>query len=242
MPEKYIVSQHYFHPEIGEIAIRVQHNSTRAIARWKGNILKISLPPRVTAEMFHRYLEDLKPKVLAAKPKARYADGSLLEFEDFSIAISHNSLVEKGYVSTRHKGKNEFAIDVAADLDFENPNIEKLIIKHILRIAKFMGQTRLPGIAEDVLRSIGISPMPEIAVSYGLSRLGYCSARRKIALSYAIMFLPAELRRLIICHEAAHLTEMNHSKDFHNLVDQYLNGREKDLEHRLKHFPWPVPR
>ena len=56
------------------------------------------------------------------------------------------------------------------------------------------------------------------------------------------MFLPKDLIEYIICHELAHLTHMNHSPQFHALVNKYVNGLEKALEKKLKAFTWPVIR
>ena len=56
------------------------------------------------------------------------------------------------------------------------------------------------------------------------------------------MFLPEPLVRYIICHELAHLTHMNHSPEFHALVNTYTNGQEKVLEQQLKRFVWPIVR
>lgn len=57
-----------------------------------------------------------------------------------------------------------------------------------------------------------------------------------------LVFLPQELRDYIICHELAHLSEMNHSPRFHALLDSYLDGREAMLAARLRAYSWPVLR
>ena len=56
------------------------------------------------------------------------------------------------------------------------------------------------------------------------------------------MYMPDELRRYVICHELAHLTYHNHSKAFHALADRYLDGRERELDARLKAFRLPLVR
>ena len=77
-----------------------------------------------------------------------------------------------------------------------------------------------------------------------MSKLGHCTARepRTIQLSRNLMFLSERLVRYVICHELAHLTHMNHSPEFHALVDRYTGGRERELEQELKHYPWPIVR
>jgi hypothetical protein len=56
------------------------------------------------------------------------------------------------------------------------------------------------------------------------------------------VFLPQELRDLIILHELAHLSEMNHSPRFHALLDTYLDGREALLRNLLRNYAWPILR
>ena len=56
------------------------------------------------------------------------------------------------------------------------------------------------------------------------------------------MLLPAELRDYVICHELAHLSEMNHSPEFHRILNGYLGGREAELVAALKAYKWPVLR
>lgn len=65
---------------------------------------------------------------------------------------------------------------------------------------------------------------------------------RKISLSAITMFLPPHLRDYIVCHELAHLSEMNHSARFHEICNGYCGGREKSLQKELKAFRWPILR
>ncbi len=54
------------------------------------------------------------------------------------------------------------------------------------------------------------------------SRWGSCNSKREITLNKELTRVGKNLIDYVVVHELAHLKHMNHSKEFHTLVDTYL--------------------
>lgn len=67
------------------------------------------------------------------------------------------------------------------------------------------------------------------------SRWGSCSSKKVITFNTELMKVHKNLIDYVVVHELAHLKHMNHSQDFHSLVETYLPG-SKRLRSELKNI------
>jgi hypothetical protein len=74
-----------------------------------------------------------------------------------------------------------------------------------------------------------------ISFRYSKNRWGSCSSRNRISFNYHLIKLPSSLIEYVVIHELAHITFKNHSKDFWNLIYQYLPDYKK-REEKLRIF------
>ncbi len=62
-----------------------------------------------------------------------------------------------------------------------------------------------------------------------------CSSTKNIWLNWKLVKMPKDISDYVICHELAHLLEMNHSKEFWRVVDT-LYGNRKEAIQRMKTY------
>jgi predicted metal-dependent hydrolase len=67
------------------------------------------------------------------------------------------------------------------------------------------------------------------------SRWGSCNSRREITLNLELIHLEKNLIDYVVVHELAHIRHMNHSKSFHQLVEEFLPDA-KEYRKELKNI------
>ena len=76
-------------------------------------------------------------------------------------------------------------------------------------------------------------PVPKLMLSNAKSRWGSCNSRGEVRLNWRLIQAPPSIINYVVCHELAHLKEMNHSARFWAIVeklDPNYQQAEKDLK------------
>lgn len=88
-------------------------------------------------------------------------------------------------------------------------------------------------------RSHQLMPL-SVGVTGAVSRWGSCNSRKHISFCWKVLLLPEELADYIVCHELAHLRELNHSPRFWALTELLCPGALEKRK-KLRQLPelWP---
>ncbi len=145
---------------------------------------------------------------------------------------------------------------VRAPMRFPERKIKKLIEEHRSWIEKKMKESlerranhpsltdkeivELKKRARELLPKLTGKYAEKMGVEYGSvkitsaqKRFGSCSGKNNICYSYILMQYPIEAIEYVVVHELAHTVHHDHSRDFYNLIAEYMpdyKQREKLLK------------
>ena len=233
---------YYDDDEFGRVMVNTRRGMRNVTARWQGEVLHLNVPVGLPLHELQESLDRLRPRLRTRKeqqPGVTFTIGQVIECFRCRVRLESQSRVPRRMLFG-HDG-DLLTLSLPAEMDLENDH-GKRNITHGLQVLLEQESSRLLlPFADEVAREVGVSPA-SWEIGRGMRKLGHCTKGRVIQLSRNLMFLPERLVCYIICHELAHLTHMNHSPEFHALVDKYTSGQEKVLEQELKHFNWPIVR
>lgn len=163
--------------------------------------------------------------------------GQTIECYKCRVVIGSQSRMP-GYILNHWEG-DTLHLQVHENADLTGDGVKRTISSVIGRAMDVQAHAVLLPLARQVASELGLQPAG-FEIGRGMRKLGHCTSKKVIQLSRNLMFMPEWLIRYIICHELAHLTHMNHSPEFHALVNRYTGGHERDLERQLRQFRFPV--
>lgn len=237
MPGYMVKTGHYRLEEMGLVHVTVRRNCHKVVARWRDGALRVTAPLNIPYDELISILRNMAPRIEKARPESPYRPDSTLDFGELKVILSSQDIKPDRIIANLNEGQGTIA--VGTEWDFSNADTVKTINRFLCHMAKSIAPQALLPRAREIATQIGREPS-QWSISGGHRILGHCNARGEIALSYALVFYPQDLRDYVTCHELAHLTYLNHSPRFHRLCDSYCGGHEKALIAALKAYHCPV--
>lgn len=216
--------------EFGDIVVRRNSRSRAMRASVAPNgTLRISLPPYVPLIMAKRMIHssrDSLRKLLSAQKQTIFADG-------MQIGKSHTLYFREGSTVKAHKVGQQLVVTLGGHASTDTA-VQNTTRVEVLKILKKEAKHYLPRRLEYIAREHDFH-YETVRFSHASTRWGSCSSNGTISLNIALMMLPFELIDYVLIHELAHTRQMNHSKEFWQIVEhidpQYLLHRRAIKKH-----------
>lgn len=227
--------------EFGTILVTLRRGMRNVIVKCIDNQVKVSAPPQCPDKFILAHIDSNRELIrrMLAKDSInrlpRYFDGQTIKCIGFDIFINS----DKSVIDNTPPAYYQIIVSKAADLSRREAVVS---ISNLIKNALKLRFHYLMDFAYSVADELKINGVEKIVMGRGMRKLGHCTIHGEIQLSYVILLLPRHLARYVICHELAHLVHPNHSPQFHTLCNDYVDGKEKELENELKHFVWPLLR
>ena len=218
------------------VIIREYKNSYTLKIYFKGNILNISKPKRMSQKRFEKTIKENENEIYKQYIKILSIDNNSIKHwikgEEFSY-IGEDYIID---VEEIHENKIKVKIDtenkkilikIPEKLEQEKrkQNIDNVIKKLLKMETDRIIQNRLP-----YWSKITELEYSSYMIGDTTSKFGSCSpSKRKLYFSNRLVMLPEDKIDAIIVHELCHLKYKDHSKNFYNLVKEYIpNYQEID--------------
>lgn len=156
-------------------------------------------------------------------PVLQWQDGEQLLFlgNPLTLAIKHDS----------RSRAVEHAPGVL-NLAMPNPQDQPTVSRKVLQWYKKQALTDFARRLELFSARLGVA-LPKLFLSNAQSRWGSCNSKKEVRLNWRLLQAPPHIINYVVCHELAHLKEMNHSAKFWAVVASIYpdyKSAEKELK------------
>lgn len=215
----------FYDERVGHVVIYLRPTSRRITAKWLDHKLTINAPTSIDIDRLRKYYEEsIVPFALEHKPKTvNSIDSELLK-----VDVEQSDTIESHYAQIKYlksDGKKvHLCLIISSADDINAPDTQTIINDGFKKCMKKVVANTVVAEAWQIARQLGVeSRISQIKATLANSRLGSCSSHGVISLSHLLATRTWDERVNTITHEFAHLTHMNHSPEFHDLHQQYLD-------------------
>jgi hypothetical protein len=225
----------YRHIDGGSLSYRLFRNPNRRRSltmRMRGGELEISVPKRAAVRVVEDFIASRWD--LIQKWRQAHAERREKEQEAQKSILSERRIPYLGgsipFTVEAGRGGYRLTEDGLRLFTARVPQTEADLMDLLCRWYKLHAKKLF---SEALEERIVLSGLPAdyrqitLRVSSAKTRWGSCSSRRTVSLNWRLLFYDKRLLDYVLCHELAHLREMNHSARFWKQVEAYYpNFRE----------------
>ena len=183
--------------------------------------LRVTIPKYGTQSQAYQFvcekeswIQRQRDKIHAADWKpSEWAPGTLVWFEGTRLPLTSQERADQIWIRI---GSLEFpARNTDEDL---RPLVEEQLRSYATKV--------LPARTQQLAELHQLAPTA-ITVRNQSTRWGSCSEAGRISLNWRLIQVPLEVRDYVILHELMHMKELNHSRNFWNLVEAACPGYQQ---------------
>lgn len=206
----------YDDAEFGTITIRRSARASGFRASiTPGGQLRVSvpsyLPLAIAKRMVNRSRDDIRLLITQHQQhQVQFVDG-------MQLGKSHTLRVTPGTTTRVNRSGQQIIVQLAPDDTLSDPAVVERIRQVVITALRREAKSYLPKRLRYLADQHGFS-YTTVRFSHAAGRWGSCSSSGTISLNIALMKLPFELIDYVLCHELAHTQQLNHSKQFWDVV------------------------
>ena len=210
----------------------LEHRARRTVGlKITADGLVVHAPKRIFAFQLNQILQQksswilnkLQAREANHVAKVEWIDGEHLLYlgNDIQLIISQNN-------SNKALIFDQNTLLVASP----QPNNHAVLGRKVIQWYKKQAALDFARRLEILAAKLGV-PTPPLTLSNAQSRWGSCNSRGEVRLNWRLLQAPPHIINYVICHELAHLKQMNHSAKFWAVVEQLFpnyKAAEKELK------------
>lgn len=178
---------------------------------------------QILQEKSNWILNKLKAREANQVEKIQWADGEHLLYlgNDIQLRVTQSS-------SNKTLVFDQNTLNMAC----LQPNNHALVSRKVIQWYKKQAASDFSRRLEILAAKLGVAT-PPLTLSNAQSRWGSCNSRGEVRLSWRLLQAPPHIINYVICHELAHLKQMNHSAKFYAVLESLFpnyKAAEKELK------------
>lgn len=201
--------------------IERSNRKTLSLSVMKDGAVCVKAPINMREEVINKFIEDKQDWIrskLSFINSTRDKFAEVISLEKFLVYGNKYSLIP--YEGKKIKTSDNFEILVP-----QNVTGEKLL-RQIKSWYKKAAKEVLAARINVIAKQVNLMPS-EIKIGDSRGRWGSCNSKGVIVINFRVLMLPPAIIDYVLVHELCHLKEMNHSKNFWNLVGSIYPTYEK---------------
>ena len=214
------------------IPYQLEHRARRTVGlKITAEGLIVHAPKRIFAFQLNQILQEKSNWILSKLEHRAATQVEKIEWFDGEHLLYLGQDIQLNIVPSQTNKTLLFAANILS-IATPTPNNHALISRKVIQWYKNQAALDFSRRLEILAAKLAVTT-PPLTLSNAQSRWGSCNSRGEVRLNWRLLQAPPHIINYVICHELAHLKQMNHSAKFWAVVES-LSPNYKAAEKELK--------